>query len=1345
VEFRVLGAIDVSHAGQVIAVGGSRERAVLARLLLSANQVVAQDTLIDDLWPGDQPEGGGVAALQVYVSRLRKALRSAGGNDVLVTRQPGYLLAIEPEALDAARFEALVRRARRYAADGEPAAAAATFAEALALWRGPAYPGLTDLPFVRAEAARLEEARLDAVEARIEADLACGQDGELIGELASLTGEHPLRERLWALRMTALYRSGRQAEALRAYQELRRHLAEELGIEPSEELRALEGAILRQEAQLARPRQGAESSGVVTFMFTDVVGSTEVLDRLGDDAADELRRQHFAALRQALKAHGGAEVKSLGDGLMAAFTSPLAALRCAVEIQQQGTDETVAVRIGIHAGEPIAEDDDFFGTPVVVAQRLCGRAEGGQILVSALVEGLVGNRAGCSFVPLGGLILKGFGEPVSASEVQWAVPEVTPVLPLPPTLTTAGSVFVRPADMARLEAAWEAARSGRRQLVLLAGEPGIGKTRRSVELARMAYEAGAAVLHGRCEDGLGVPYQPFVEALGTYLRHAPLPALGRLGGELVRLVPELGARFPELPAPLTADPETERYRLFDAVAAWLAAVAEEAPAVLVIEDIHWATPPTLAMLAHLVRSGEPGRLLVIVNYRDTALDVTPELADAVADLLRQPDVERFSLGGLDRAGVAAYLEARAGHDLDAAGEEFADVLHAETAGNPFFLNEVLRHLGETGALTRQDGRWAATGPSGAVDVPDSVRDVIERRLARFPAETTDVLALAAVQGDRFNLAVVAEAARLPYIEVLDALEPAIAARLVTDADGSDGMTRFIHALVRHAVEGGLSAARRMELHRATGIALAAAVGDKWPEHAPELARHWLAATPPVGASDDDVRRTLDYVEESARRAASALAYEEAAAQLARALPLAGHIDDSHRRAAVLVALGEAQHHAADVSHGQTLIDATNTALDVGDAVLAARAALANQRPISLAPAVDSERIALLERVLEALGPEDSTLRARVLVAIAIEVHHSTDPRRSDFARTAVAVARRLDEPACLGWVLGQAAFALWEPATLPERLDIATELYELARRQGDPVLEIDAGVALYYAAAQHGDAHLAREALSMATRAADALGQPARRLRVLVAQENCAMLDGRFADFTRFAAEALHLGEALGSPDRFINYYGDGAFCLLLRGRAGEALEVLKNVLDDIPAIFADLFLPWFLTELGQDAEAAEHIAHLGGSTLRDLPSQGYAWVYSLVCLCPPCAALGDRQLARRLYDELLPYRRQIVMGQVSTMGPVAHYLGLLAGALDRLEDAEEHFAFACDLAERTGARGVLVRTRLEWARLALHRNAHGDAEWARELAAAALDLSEELDTPDLGKQAATLLAREDG
>jgi predicted ATPase len=180
--------------------------------------------------------------------------------------------------------------------------------------------------------------------------------------------------------------------------------------------------------------------------------------------------------------------------------------------------------------------------------------------------------------------------------------------------------------------------------------------------------------------------------------------------------------------------------------------------VLVVEDIHWATPPTLALLTHLVRSGEPGRLLLVVNYRDTALDVTPALADAVADLLRQPDVDRLSLTGFDRDGVSAYLQARAGGEFDRAGPQLAERLHAETAGDPYYLSELLRHLGETGALT--EGGWAAAADGGS-GVPESVRDVIARRVSRLPDATRDVLALAAIQGDRFDPTVLAEASDLP--------------------------------------------------------------------------------------------------------------------------------------------------------------------------------------------------------------------------------------------------------------------------------------------------------------------------------------------------------------------------------------------------------------------------------------------------------------------------------------------------------------------------------------------------------------------------------------------------------
>ena len=1202
VEFRVLGPFEVVGDRGPVPIGGGRERAVLARLLISANQVVPSDLLIDEVLAGPGASSdGAVPALWVYVSRLRKALRPHGGGDAVITRPPGYMVVTAPDAIDSCRFERLAKRGRDLAASGDPAAAAAVLREALGLWRGSALADLADAPFARAEATRLEEARRSALEARIDADLAAGASSELIGELAALTGEHPLRERLWALRMTALYRAGRQAEALRTYQELRRRLGDELGIEPSPELRALETAILRQDAALHRPGAGPSA--------------------------------------------------------------------------------TAAAAVGAGAG---------------------------------------GSRAGA------------------------LIPEPGDAVPLPAPLEYhQQSVFVRPeADMGRLEAAWEAARSGRRQLVLLAGEPGIGKTRRSAELARPAHAAGATVLYGRCDDGLGVPYQPFAEALGTYLRQTPAPILGRLGGELARLVPELAEQVPGLPPPLAADPETERYRLFDGMAAWVAAVAARAPTLLVLEDFHWATPPALAMLAHVVRSAEPVRLLVVVNYRDTELDVTPELTDAIADLLGQPGVDRIRLRGLDRVGVAAYLEAHARHELDSEGRRFADLLHRETAGNPFYLNQVLRHLSETGALRQAGGRWSPAGSAADIAVPDSVRDVIARRLARLPAETQAILALAAVQGDRFDLRVLIEAAGQPQLAVLRALDPAITARLVTEADGRLPGHRFVHALVRHTLYDGLSSARRMELHRAVGTALVGVAGDRWPDHAADLARHWLAATPHVGASPDEARRTLDYAQEAARRATASLAYEEAAAQLARALPLADLAGDPKRRAAILVALGEARHSAGDSSHRETLLEAGHLALELGDGPLAARAALVNQRTQTFMGVSDPGRVALLERVLAALCGNDSDARARVLVALATELHFTDDQRRHDLAREAVAVARRFDDPASLAHVLGLAGFALWEPATLGERMELSSELAELAEEIGDPVLDVNAGLAVYYTAAQHGDLDRARAALHRAGRAAADLAQPAFHLRTAYARASCAMLDGRFADAEQFATDALSHGLALGNPDATGIHHVQLGTVRLFQGRAPDAIVHMEKAAELLPAhLSVRSFLAWAYAETGRTADARAIIRSIGGATLSAVPLHAYTTLGTLTLLAGAGVALGDRDVARRLYDECRRFRGDLAVAQANGFGPVAYHLARLAALLGNTDEAERHFVAAVELQERSGARGLLVQTRLEWASLLLQRQEPGDTDRARALADAAAELAAELDVPVLAEQAHKLLA----
>ncbi|MGH9008921.1 MAG: AAA family ATPase, partial [Acidimicrobiia bacterium] len=352
-------------------------------------------------------------------------------------------------------------------------------------------------------------------------------------------------------------------------------------------------------------------SGMVAVLFTDLVGSTDIMSRLGETAFDELRRAHFAVLAEAIERVGGEEIKNTGDGVMAVFGSVVDAIHGAVtmqhatERQARQAGAPLAIRVGLSVGEVTFEGEDVFGVPVVEAARLVAAAGPGQILTTAIARALAAGRAQAEFSNLDPLELKGLPQPVAACEVLWE-PLPEPTVPIPVLLTGVGRIFVgRDAEVERLRQLWKEAVAGERRVGLVGGEPGIGKTRLAAELARQLHHEGALVLAGRCDEDLGVPYQPFVEALRHYMGHAPELRLGRHGGELARLVPEVAAAVPGLPEPLRSDPETERYRLFDAVASWLEDVSSEAPVLLVLEDVQWAAKPTLLLLRHVLRAPEP--------------------------------------------------------------------------------------------------------------------------------------------------------------------------------------------------------------------------------------------------------------------------------------------------------------------------------------------------------------------------------------------------------------------------------------------------------------------------------------------------------------------------------------------------------------------------------------------------------------------------------------------------------------------------------------------------------------------------------------------------------------------
>jgi len=394
----------------------------------------------------------------------------------------------------------------------------------------------------------------------------------------------------------------------------------------------------------------------------------------------------------------------------------------------------------------------------------------------------------------------------------------SPQVPLegaPPAVARGEGPFVgRGPELARLRAAWTGARAGRRRLVLVTGEAGIGKSRLTAELAGLAERDGATVLLGRCDEQVGVAYLPLRAAFGPHLAACSAERLralvGPLGGELVRLWPELARRLPGLPAPTQSGPEEERYLLFEAVTGLLDAIASSGPALLLVDDLHEADEQSLALLRHLASATRPAALLVVLTARDEEA-TRGDLPGVLADLLRAPGSEHLALGGLDSREVAAIAETFTGLPSSPATAALAGVVHGRSGGNPFLVGELLRHLAETGALAADAIARTAAGPA-LDDVPATVRLVVGQRLARLGGTVRHLLEVASVIGHNADLTLLARVVDVGYDDLLDALDAAVRARLLDEPPGVPGRYVFHHGIVHDLVYTGVPAARRALLH-----------------------------------------------------------------------------------------------------------------------------------------------------------------------------------------------------------------------------------------------------------------------------------------------------------------------------------------------------------------------------------------------------------------------------------------------------------------------------------------------------------------------------------------------------
>src|SRR4051794_16143248 len=1135
-QFRILGTLEVEAGDRAVKLGAAKQRALLAILLLHANEPLSTDRLIDELW-GESPPATASKALQVYVSQLRRLLDGSDGaaeakGHSIATIPGGYTLRVAPDDLDSKRFELLMAEAERLAADGDPAAAAQVLERALSLWRGPALADFAFEPFARAEIARLEELRLGAAERRVDVALAAGRAADLIGELQATVSAHPLREHPRAQLMIALYRAGRQAEALEEYRNARRALAE-VGIEPSQTLRGLEVAILNHDPSLAA----------------------------------------HATIRPS-------------------------------------------------------------GAPVFVGR---GRE------LAELVEGL------------------------------------------------------------------DQALAGRGRLFLVAGEPGIGKSRLAEELVERARERGARVLVGRCWEAGGAPaYWPWVQSLRPYLRDTGAAALreqlGDGAADVAQLVPELRATLRDLPDPPGLDSEGARFRLFDAVAAFLRNAAAARPLVLILDDLHAADEPSLLLLRFVAREVGRSRLLVLCAYRDVDPTLAAPLTSTVSELAREPVTRTLTLPGLAEPDVARFIELSSGRP---AVSGLAATVHSETDGNPLFVGEVVRLLAAEGRLEEP----AAAG----MPIPPGVKDVIGRRLGHVSVDCGGMLTLASGLGREVDLDVLACLSGMERSELLGLLDAAVEQRLVAGIPGAIGQMRFAHALIRDTAYQELSPASRADLHREAAEAIEALHPDDLDTHLSELAHHYFAAA----AAGGDRATAARYARRAAARAAELLAYEEAVRLYGMALTLTE--GGTAARVELLLDLGNAQARAGDTPAAKdTYREAAELADSLGLPEQLARAAIGyGGRFIWEVWRDDPHVRSLLERAIAALPDSDSPLRVRLLARLgAGPMRDSRFPpeRRMTLTAEALEAARRLGDQETLAYALAGYIGAHHSPDFAPEQVRLGGELIALAEQIGDLERGIEARDHRSNAMLELSDLAGAKAQLVGMAELADQLRQPPQKWLVLVVRAQHALLEGRLVDAEELIEQAYELGGQ--SQSSAVQSYRIQTFQLrLVQGRLAEVEDLVRRAAEEHSTYpICGCALARTALELGNEGEARASLAALTARDLAALPFDE-EWMVSVCLLAEVACRLGDLDRASALYVRLLPYADRVAVSYPEiAIGAVARYLGLLAATTYRPDDAARHFEVALAVNERVGARPALADTQHDYARLLMERPAGSGRQAAKLL-----------------------------
>ena len=865
-------------------------------------------------------------------------------------------------------------------------------------------------------------------------------------------------------------------------------------------------------------------------------------------------------------------------------------------------------------------------------------------------------------------------------------------------------IFVgRTRELSELLAGLESALAGSGRLFLVRGEPGIGKSRLADELVAQARRRGAWVLIGRSWEAGGAPaYWPWVQALRTYIeRNDPGTIRSLLGPGapyLAQLLPELRGLFPELSEP-SLESESARFRLFEAATSFLKRATAERAIVLVLDDLHAADEPSLLLLQFVARELADKRILIIGAYRDVDPSLSESLTAALVELGREPSTRTIALSGLEETEVELFIELT----TNVAAVELAAAVHSETEGNPLFVGEIVRLLAAEGRLADADA---------ALSIPQSVRDVIGRRLRHLSDEAYHVLVLASVLGREFALDALSGVAGVSEDELLDTLDEAMAARVVSDVPGSRSRLRFAHVLIRDTLYDGLTTARRVRLHRAAVEALEALYGAEAGPHLAELSHHAIAGS--------DFDRGLRYARLAGDRALGLLAYEEAARLYSTALDALALAapDDERLRCELLLSLGEAQSRAGNTAEArEVFLEAADIArrLDLSTELASAAAGYGGRIVFGRAGA-DTRLVPLLEEGLASLGQDEVELRARLLARLAgaLRDEHSRE-RRDALSRDAVELARTAGESSGLAYALDGRAAAITAPDTVDECLEIATELCAVASEIGDAERVVYGLIHRVIAQLTIGDVTGGVADLEEATGIATELRQPTLGWQVVGAQAMLALASGRLDEADDLSVEALRLGEKahdwLAVPVFALQRYALAEF-------RGDPVDSFESTISDLSVQYPRR--PLFRAAVahvqlrrGHVADAQRTVDELAPGDFGLLPLD-MEYLYATSVLAEVAAGLGDPEAASALYRALTPWKHLSVVDMGEGMrGSVARYLGLLASTLERFDEAEQHFEAALESNERMGLWPWCAHTQEDYGRMLIE---NGDAARGEEL-----------------------------